>query len=316
MDVEKHADDVRLDADHQKLDNENFIDDDEVTLHRRRRDTDVTDIPGSDVHDELDTQREDWLLRTESLHGARPRWITRERPPLIDDHTGVMDQEAEGGTGGRQVEQQGFQAPLLTPERQILMEEKVITPPRGGRPAPVTQVPPGGVRAVPQIFTGVRPREGGPDRHKDVESLVDRLLDTVARMQVDLADLRAENRMLRIPRVPQVTVHLDRRRSQRQKCHGLMEQRVGNNILKQGFDAIVSSNGWDNDTTVLQLFSHLEGDALNVALLVPLPRRLSRTGLVGALSAHYGSLGRLADYRRQFEKTTRIAGEDPSILAT
>ena len=58
---------------------------------------------------------------------------------------------------------------------------------------------------------------------------------------------------------------------------------------KQVFDAIVRSNGWDNDTVALQLFSHLEGDALNVALLVPLSRRLSRTGLVGALSAHYGS---------------------------
>ena len=32
-----------------------------------------------------------------------------------------------------------------------------------------------------------------------------------------------------------------------------------------------------------------------------------------ALSAHYGSLGRLADYRRQFEKTTQKAGEDSSI---
>ena len=85
---------------------------------------------------------------------------------------------------------------------------------------------------------------------------------------------------------------------------------------KQVFDAIVSSNGWDNDTAAFQLFSHLDGDALNVALLVPLPRRLSRTGLVGALSAHYGSPGRLADYRRQFEKTTRTAGEDPSIFAT
>ena len=28
---------------------------------------------------------------------------------------------------------------------------------------------------------------------------------------------------------------------------------------KQVFDAIVSSNGWDNDTAALQLFSHLEG---------------------------------------------------------
>ena len=33
------------------------------------------------------------------------------------------------------------------------------------------------------------------------------------------------------------------------------------------------------------------------------------------MSAHYGSPGRLADYRRQFEKTTRLVGEDPSIFA-
>ena len=69
-------------------------------------------------------------------------------------------------------------------------------------------------------------------------------------------------------------------------------------------------------TAVLQLFSHLEGDALNVALLGPLPRRLSRTCLVGALSAHFGSPGWLADYRRPLEQTTRTSGEDPSIFAT
>ena len=76
------------------------------------------------------------------------------------------------------------------------------------------------------------------------------------------------------------------------------------------------SNGWDNETAALQLFSHLEGDALNVALLVPMSRQLSKTRLVDALSAHYGSPGRLVDYRRQFERTTRTAGEDPSIFAT
>ena len=65
----------------------------------------------------------------------------------------------------------------------------------------------------------------------------------------------------------------------------------------------------------LQLLSHLEGDALNVALLVPTLRRASRVGLVDALTAHYGSPGRLVDYRRQFDKTTRTAGEDPSIFA-
>ena len=204
MDVEQQADDVWLDADRQKLDCENVIDDEEVTVLHHKRDTDVTDIPGSDMRDGLHTQREDWLLQTEPLHGARPRQITRERPPLIDDQTGVMDLEATGGTGGRKVEHHGFQAPLLSPERHILMEEEVITPPRGGRPAPVTQVPPGGARAVPQIFTEVRPREGGPDHQKDVGLPVDRLVDTVARMQVDLTDLRSENRMLRTPRVPQV----------------------------------------------------------------------------------------------------------------
>ena len=85
---------------------------------------------------------------------------------------------------------------------------------------------------------------------------------------------------------------------------------------RQVFDAIVRSNGWDNDTSALQLFSHLEGKALNVAHLVPLSRWLSRSGLVDALMAHYGSPGRLADYRRQFERTTRTVGEDPAIFAT
>ena len=64
---------------------------------------------------------------------------------------------------------------------------------------------------------------------------------------------------------------------------------------RQVFDAIVISIGWDDATVALQLLSHLDGDTLNVALLVP---------------------GRLPVYRRQFEKkTTRSAGEDPSIFA-
>ena len=58
MEVEQQVDDVRLDADHQKLD-----------------------------YDERDTQREDWLLQMESLHGARPRRIIREHqrwPECVD----------------------------------------------------------------------------------------------------------------------------------------------------------------------------------------------------------------------------------------
>ena len=183
MDVEQKANDVRLEADRQRLDYINFKDDEEVTLLHHERDRDVPDNPGLDVHDgpdTSDTQREDWLLQTEPLHGARPRRTERERPPLIGDHTGVMDLEAGGDTGGRKVERHGTPAPLLSLERQIL--EEVTTPPRGGRPAPETQMPPGGGRAVPRIFTEVCPRDGGLDRQKGVGSPVDMLVDTVARM--------------------------------------------------------------------------------------------------------------------------------------
>ena len=134
-------------------------------------------------------------------------------------------------------------------------------------------------------------------------------------MQQDLANLRAENRLLRTPGVSPVV------RTPRQAAFTTTKvPRFGGTTsweqYRQVFDAIVLSNGWDNDTAALQLFSHLERDALNVALLVPMSRRLSRTGLIDALSAHYGSPGRLADYRRQVERTTRAAGEDPSIFAT
>ena len=84
---------------------------------------------------------------------------------------------------------------------------------------------------------------------------------------------------------------------------------------RQVFDAIVQSNGWDDATVALQLLSHLEGDALNVALLVPEVKRTTRAGLIGALREYYVSPGRLADYRRQFDRTARKEGEDPSIYA-
>ena len=50
---------------------------------------------------------------------------------------------------------------------------------------------------------------------------------------------------------------------------------------RQIFDAIFQSNGWDDATAVLQLLSHLEGDALNVALLVPETRQLGYTCQIG-----------------------------------
>ena len=94
-------------------------DDEEVTIPSQDRNREVPDFPDIDIRDEQtlsNTQREDWLLPTEPLHGARPRQTGRERPSVIDNRP-PMD-----ATGG---------APVRKPGRTLLMEEEVITPPRG-----------------------------------------------------------------------------------------------------------------------------------------------------------------------------------------
>ena len=58
---------------------------------------------------------------------------------MIEDRPAL---EATGGVDGRKPDQ----APLLSPGRQILMEEEVITPPRGGRPTVENQGLPPTVR--------------------------------------------------------------------------------------------------------------------------------------------------------------------------
>ena len=98
------------------------------------------------------------------------------------------------------------------------------------------------------------------------------LIDTVPRLQRYLNDMRAESRYLRSPAVwdalpPSRHVTFTSTKVQRFAGTTSWEQ------YRQVFDAIVLSNGWDDATATLQLLSHLEGDALNVALLVPAPRR-------------------------------------------
>ena len=73
---------------------------------------------------------------------------------------------------------------------------------------------------------------------------------------------------------------------------------------RQVFEAIVRSNGWDNVTAALQLLSHLDGDALNI---VPASQRVLPGFLVNSLSDHYSFPGRLAEYKRQFQRAPRIA---------
>ena len=75
------------------------------------------------------------------------------------------------------------------------------------------------------------------------------------------------------------------------------------------------SNGWDDITAALQLLSHLDGDALNVALLIPESQRAMPGFLIRSLSDHYNSPGHLAEYKRQFQRVARRPGDDPSIFA-
>ena len=95
-------------------------DEEEIRLFPHRKGADEPDPPDSDIRggpNASDTQRDEWLLKTEPLQGARPKWNKGEQPPVITDRRGVLDLEATGGVGGRNVEQHGAPTPLLPLER-------------------------------------------------------------------------------------------------------------------------------------------------------------------------------------------------------
>ena len=140
------------------------------------------------------------------------------------------------------------------------------------------------------------------------------LEDTVGRMQRDLEELQSEYRFLRTPRAAR-PVPLVRQAALTTTKVPWFNGSTSWEPYLQVFDAIVLSNGWGDATAALQLLSHLQDDALSVALLIPMPLEASRRELTDAPSSHYGSPGRLANYRREFDKTVRKMGEDPSNFA-
>ena len=94
------------------------------------------------------------------------------------------------------------------------------------------------------------------------------LADVVARLQKEVEEFRAESsyggsRRLAIPPQPSGWSGFT------SKLVPMFAGKYSWDQYRQVFEAIVSSNGWDGVTAALQLVSHLEGDALNVALLVP-----------------------------------------------
>ena len=82
------------------------------------------------------------------------------------------------------------------------------------------------------------------------------------------------------------------------------------------FQAIMKSNGWSTKTAAIQLFAHLDGEALHVALLMPDKIRERWNDLVTSLSEYFNTPERLAVVRRQFENARRRPGLDPATFAT
>ena len=76
-------------------------DDEEITIPSQDRNRKILDFPDTDIRDEQtlsNTQREDWLLPNEPMHGARPRQTGREGPPVIDNPPPM---DATGGAAVR-----------------------------------------------------------------------------------------------------------------------------------------------------------------------------------------------------------------------
>ena len=140
------------------------------------------------------------------------------------------------------------------------------------------------------------------------------LEETVSRLNRDVEELQLENQFLKTPRAAR-PLPLVRQAALTTTKVPWFDGSTSWEQYLQVFEAIVLSNGWGDSTAALQLLSHLQGDALSVALLLPMPLRATRKELTDALSSHYGSPGRLANYRREFDKTVRKMDEDPSNFA-
>ena len=120
----------------------------------------------------------------------------------------------------------------------------------GGRPAPEPQRAPREVRAVPKPFPDGFLEDNlrdGRQCQKDIESPVDMLVDTVSRIQKDMAILCEENRVLKTPATSQV-VQVPRRAALTTTKVPRFDGTTSWEQYHQVFEAIVRSNGWDNDT--------------------------------------------------------------------
>ena len=177
----------------------------------------------------------------------------------------------------------------LDPSDKIRMEEEFETPPRRGDQRKWTGFQTEGSRD--KIFDlGLVPDYAATqsmvltDRNRPGNTLspVENLEGTVLRIKRDMENLQTENKFLRTRRIPG-PVPLVRQAALTTTKVPWFNGSTSWEQYQQVFDEIALSNGWGDATAALQLLSHLQGDALSVALLLPLPRRSSRKDLTQAL---------------------------------
>ena len=214
-------------------------------------------------------KEEEWLEATAPYCGAQPRTMEFDRP--VDGGLGATS----GGVEDEDKLRDGVVLGLR-PEQQIQQEEEVQTPPRR-EPRRNEGHQPRGPRAMtdesvlgPGDLAGQRKDIAGRHRPSNEWSPVAALEDTVSRMQRDLEELQTENRFLRTPRAPG-PVPLVRQAALTTTKVPWFNGSTSWEQYQQVFDAIVLSNGWGDATVALQLLSHLQDDALSVALLIPMP---------------------------------------------
>ena len=141
-----------------------------------------------------------------------------------------------------------------------------------------------------------------------------KLEDTVARLQKDIAEYLKELRHSGV-KGPASLSQTTRRSGFTSTPVPRYSGKSSWDKYRQVFEAIACSYGWDDVTVALQLLTHLDEDALNVALLIPESQRVLSGVLMKSLSEHYGSPGRLAEYKRQFRRVFRSLDDDPSVFA-
>ena len=169
---------------------------------------DVQDLPG-DTAPGVSVINQEERYRLEPPNGARPKWTRSGRAlPVIEEPSSpgagaTVDADDFERNGG----EMGVPSPVLPPLRQDQQGAGVTTPTqidadrRGGLRGPEGWMPGKGASAASHIGAEAWDKDVNSDRQHFPLSPENVLVDTVAQLQQDLNDMRAESRYLRTPGV-------------------------------------------------------------------------------------------------------------------